>query len=205
MMNATKPRNSGPSVALRVAAGAPVPPDVAERLHAGGRALEVDCGGGLGCLALAEAFSAARVVGHDRDPSEIARAQALALASGLGDRVTFAVAGSTRLPRAAFDLAAVREVSRREDALQVLNAIRNALTPEGACLLVERNHDGADPSYPAHLAHPGPLAQFARVAASASARDARARALAALALRAGFSRCELACREPDLDVFELRR
>lgn len=188
-MNATNPRSTGPSVALRVAAGAPVPPDVAARLHGGGRALEVDCGGGLGCLALAEAFPAARVVGHDRDPAEIARARALALASGLADRVTFAVAGSTRLAPATFDLAAMHAVSHRDDALQVLNAIRNALTPEGVCVLVEPTDDDARPL----LAAPG------------RTRDARARGLAALALRAGFLRCELSCREPDLDVFELRR
>src|SRR4051812_33747711 len=111
MMNAIKERTSGTSVALRVAAGAAVPADVADRLRAGGRALEVDCGGGLGCLALAEAFPAARVVGHDRDPVEIGRARSLARASGLADRVTFVVAGAARLDRASFDLAAVRAVS----------------------------------------------------------------------------------------------
>jgi SAM-dependent methyltransferase len=188
MINATKERISG-SVALRVAAGAPVPSDVADRLLAGGRALEVDCGGGLGCLALAEAFPAARIVGHDRNPDEIARAQKLARASGLEDRVTFAVAGSTRLDRGAFDLAAVRSVSRRADALQVLNAIRNALTPEGVCLLVEPTHDESKPV----------------VATTEAARNARSHAIATLARQAGFSRCELACREPALDAYELRR
>ena len=188
MINATKERISG-SVALRVAAGAPVPPDVADRLLAGGRALEVDCGGGLGCLALAEAFPAARVLGHDRDPAEIARAQKLARASGLEDRVTFAVAGSTRLDRASFDLAAVRSVSTRSDALQVLNAIRNALTPEGVCLLVEPTHGGGTPL----------------VATTEAGRNARSQAIAGLAMQAGFSRCELSCREPTLDVYELRR
>src|SRR3954470_7439308 len=94
MSNSTKPRRPATSVALWVAAGASVPPDVAERLAAGGRALEVDCGGGLGCLALAEAFPAAQVVGHDRDAGAIARAQALARASGLDERLSFVVAGS---------------------------------------------------------------------------------------------------------------
>src|SRR5262249_25472596 len=82
-----------------------------------------------GCLALAEAFPSARVVGVDRDPEAIARAWSLAHASGLGDRVTFAAADSIRLPRAAFDLAAARAVSSGDDALQVLNDIRNALLP----------------------------------------------------------------------------
>jgi SAM-dependent methyltransferase len=189
MINAARKRTSSASVALRVAAGAPVPPDVADRLAAGGRALELDCGGGLGCLALAEAFPAAQVVGHDRDPAEIARAQKLAEASDLQGRVTFAVAGSTRLDRASFDLAAVRSVSTRDDALQVLNAIRNALTPDGVCLLVEPTHSGDKPL----------------AASTEAARDARAQAVAALATQAGFLRCELSCREPTFDVYELRR
>jgi predicted O-methyltransferase YrrM len=190
MINARKQPSHGTSVALRVAAGAPVPADVAARLHTGGRAIEVDCGGGLGCLALAEAFPAARVVGHDRDPSEIARAQALARASGLDGRVTFEVAGSTRLERAAFDLAAVRAVSNRADALQVLNAIRNALAPGGVCLLVEPARAGADE---------------APFAGSARGRDARARNLSTLARQAGFASCEQTCGEPAVDVYELRR
>jgi SAM-dependent methyltransferase len=169
------------SAALRVAAGGPIPADVAERLRAGGRALEIDCGGGVGCLALAESFPSARVVGVDRDAAAIARARALARASELDRRVTFELAGATRLERAGFDLAAVRAVGQRADAVQVLNEIRNALAPDGACLLVE----------------PG--------AGAARSRDARADQIIALARAAGFLRCELACREPDLDVYELRR
>ena len=191
MKSAIKERTSGTSVALRVAAGAPVPPDVADRLRAGGRALELDCGGGLGCLALAEAFPAAHVVGHDQNPAEIVRARSLARASGLEGRVTFAVAGSARLDRASFDLAAARAVSTRDDALQVLNAIRNALTPEGVCLLVEPTHGVTDT----------PLL----AAGAGRGAHARAEALAALAQRAGFGRCELSCREPAFDVYELRR
>jgi SAM-dependent methyltransferase len=181
MSPAPKPRQSGTSAALRVAAGAPIPADVAARLSAGGRALEVDCGGGLGCLALAEAFPAAGVLGLDRDPAAVARAQRLASASGLDGRVRFEVAGTERLPRSDFDLATVRAISAREDALQVLNAVRNSLVPDGVCLLVE------------------PLTGGAR------ARDASARQIGALATRAGFASCELTSREPELDVYELRR
>jgi cyclopropane fatty-acyl-phospholipid synthase-like methyltransferase len=181
MSAAPNPRPPGTSAALRVAAGAPVPADVAKRLQAGGRALEVDCGGGLGCLALAEAFPAAGVLGLDRDAAAVARAQRLAGASGLDGRVRFGLAGTERLPRSGFDLATVRAVSAREDALQVLNTIRNALVPTGVCLLVEP------------------------IAAEVRARDASAQEIDALARRAGFASCELTCREPDLDVFELRR
>ena len=181
MRSDPKPSSPGASAALRVAAGAPVPADVVERLRAGGRALELDCGGGLGCLALAEAFPAAHIVGHDRDPAAIARARTLARTSGLDARVTFAVAGAIRLERAGFDLAAARALSGRDDALQILNALRNALVPDGVCLLVEPHSGGA------------------------RARDAHGHEIAALAQRAGFLRCELASRELAFDVYELRR
>jgi predicted O-methyltransferase YrrM len=180
-MNAPKPRPPATSAALRVAAGAPVPADVAARLEAGGRALELDCGGGLGCLALAEAFPAAEVLGLDRDPAVVARAERLASASGLDGRVQFAVTGAARLARSAFDLATIRAISAREDAAQILNAIRNALVPDGVCLLVEP------------------------VAGDARARDKSAREIGVLAQRAGFASCELTCREAGLDVYELRR
>jgi SAM-dependent methyltransferase len=181
MSPAPKPRAPGTSAALRVAAGAPIPADVAERLRAGGRALELDSGGGLGCLALAEAFPAADIVGIDRDASAVARARSLASASGLAGRVHFELSGTERLPRSRFDLATVRSVSVRDDALQVLNTIRNALCPGGVCLLVEPPAGGV------------------------RARDASAQEIESLARRAGFATCELSCREPDADVYELRR
>lgn len=115
-----------------------VPAGVSRRLAAGGAALEIGCGSGLACLALAEAVPAARVLGHDPDRAAIDRARELARAAGLDGRVTFVVSDSTRLPRAAFHLIlaeALRE--RTPDPLRVLNAVRNALDPDGACLLLE--------------------------------------------------------------------
>ena len=52
--------DSRTSGALWFAAGLSVPADVEGRLRAGGVALEIGCGGGLGCLALAEAYPATR-------------------------------------------------------------------------------------------------------------------------------------------------
>ena len=50
-------------------------PDVVERLRGGGRALDVGCGSGRVCAALAAAFPAAEVVGVDPDAESIARAR----------------------------------------------------------------------------------------------------------------------------------
>lgn len=171
------------SVALWVAAGLAVPADVDSRLRAGGAVLEVGCGGGLGCLALAEAYPSTRVVGHDRDPDAIARAGSLAYAAALGERVSFEVTDSERLPRAAYDLATLQALSDRPDALNVLNAVRNALVPEGVCLLVE------------------PPASFARDVAK---RRVTVDTLRAAAERAGFSLFSLLCHA-GVDIYELRR
>jgi hypothetical protein len=43
------------------------------------------------------------------------------------------------------------------------------------------------------------------MASTEARRDTRAQAIVALAMQAGFSRCELSCREPTFDVYELRR
>jgi len=193
-MNAAAPA-TGPSVALWVAAGLAVPVDVDRRLRAGGAALEIGCGGGLGCLALAEAYPAARIEGHDRDARSIARAAALAEAAGLGARVCFAVTSSERLPRAAFDLATLQALSDRADALAVLNAVRNALVPDGVCVAVER---------PAGLIH------------SRQGQSLTESRLRTLALQAGFAqfaplgpeRCRNGFEagfEAGFEVYELRR
>lgn len=178
-----RPLETPPSVALWIAAGLAVPVDIDRRLRAGAVALEIGCGGGLGCLALAEAYPLAQVTGHDADPEAIARARSLARTAGLDGRVRFVVTGSERLPRATFDLAALQTLSLRPDALAVLNGVRNALVPDGVCLAVE------------------PAAALARDARSPhEVRDA----LREVAEKAGFSRFGLLGRGA-VDIYELRR
>src|SRR5688500_14231825 len=52
-------------------------PEVAARLRAGGRMLDVGCGSGRVCLAFAKAFPQAEIVGIDPDEASIARAREL--------------------------------------------------------------------------------------------------------------------------------
>jgi predicted O-methyltransferase YrrM len=182
-MTARRSSETPTSVALWIAAGLAVPVDVDRRLRAGGVALELGCGGGLGCLALAEAYPEARVVGHDRDAEAIARARSLAETAGLAGRVSFLVTDSERLPRAAYDLATLQTLSARSDAQQILNAVRNALVPDGVCLAVE----------PADALVPG----------RGRSRD-NLDALRAAAEHAGFSRFTLLGRAA-VDIYELRR
>jgi SAM-dependent methyltransferase len=112
-----------------------IPEGVGRRLQAGGAALEIGCGRGLACIALAEHYPAAKVTGYDSDPQAIAQATLLAGVCGLAPRVRFVVADSMRLPRATFDFVAVWEMLvQAPDPRRLLNAIRNALVPDGVCL-----------------------------------------------------------------------
>jgi trans-aconitate methyltransferase len=156
-----------------------IPLDVAARLDGGGTALEIGCGNGLACIALAEQFPAARINGHDSDPTAIAQALLFARAAGLDRRVSFVVDDSTRLPRATCDLVAVRGVlGGLPDPRRLLNAIRNALVPDGTCLLLEL---------------------------PATSGSTAEESLRALARSAGFSRIASHTRQPRLEVFDLRR
>jgi SAM-dependent methyltransferase len=168
--------------ALWSAAWQSVPDAITRTLRDGAAALDVNCGVGLACLALAEAMPGAQVTGHDVDAQAIERARALAQAARLQHRVRFAVDDSTRLPHAAYTLVTAEDLqSRARDPFRVLNAIRNALTSTGACLLLE-------PAYPRVL---GPATPILR--------------LEALATRAGFSRVRLLPCEPRVRLYELRR
>ena len=160
-----------------------VPADLDGRLRAGGAALEVGCGGGVGCLALAEAYPATAVIGHDRDGEAVARARALAAAANLQARVSFLVSDSEKLPRNTYDLITVAKVSDRRQALQVLNAIRNAIVPGGVCVLLEP-----------------PVSVVLGGARQRTAIDR----LRALAKQAGFARISLVSHG-SADVYELRR
>jgi predicted O-methyltransferase YrrM len=140
-MHPSAPRWTGPSPALSLVCSL-IPEPIAGRWSSAGTALEVGCGGGLGSLAMAASFPALQMTGHDLDAVAIARARALASAARLGDRVRFEVDDSLRLSRASLDLVVVSGAVGRRDAPRLLNAIRNALVTDGACLLVERAPGG---------------------------------------------------------------
>lgn len=113
-------------------------PAVAERLAAGGRALDVGCGVGRVALALAEAYPGCEVTGVDPDAGSIARARAAASAAG-ADRVRF-VEGTIAdvADEAAYDFAALfdclHDLTEPEGTLA---GIRRRLKPGGALMVME--------------------------------------------------------------------
>ena len=168
---------SPPRAGAWVAAWLAMPGEVVQRLVDGGAALELGCGSGLSCLALAEAFPTAHITGRDRDAAAVTRARALARTAALDDRLQFQLEREgDRLPRAAYDLIVLAS-GLEPDPRRRLNQIRNALRPEGACLLVERRPAGPDALAP----------------------------LRAIAEAVGFSRFRPVAGEGALLLLELRR
>ena len=109
-------------------------PDVASRLSAGGRVLDLGCGTGWSSIAIAQAFPAARVHGLDTDTASIDEARHHAAQAGVADRVTFTTANAADVPTdEPYDL-----------VVRVRGAARHGRTGPGA----PRGPGGARPGRP---------------------------------------------------------
>jgi 2-polyprenyl-3-methyl-5-hydroxy-6-metoxy-1,4-benzoquinol methylase len=106
-------------------------PDVAERLRAGGSALDVGCGSGRVCASLKKAFPAAVVTGVDPDAESIRRAKAAAPGANF-------VVGTSADVKGSFDLVALCDVLHDlPEPVKTLREIRALLKPEGALFIIE--------------------------------------------------------------------
>jgi ubiquinone/menaquinone biosynthesis C-methylase UbiE len=114
-------------------------PDAAARLQAGGRALDVGCGAGRVCMALAKNFPAAPIVGLDPDKESIRQAETAAAAAGLSGRVSFVAASTGDLDASErFDLVTacdcIHDFAAPERTLQ---EIHDLLDPQGTLFIIE--------------------------------------------------------------------
>jgi len=108
-------------------------PDAAARLAAGGRALDVGCGSGAVCAALAKAFPKAEIVGIDPDAESVRRARADA-----PPNAKFEVADTSKFKSAPFDLITLCDVLHDlAEPLKTLQEIRALLKPDGTLFIVE--------------------------------------------------------------------
>jgi 2-polyprenyl-3-methyl-5-hydroxy-6-metoxy-1,4-benzoquinol methylase len=119
----------------------PAIPDVHARLQQDppARVADVACGTGWSSIAIARAYPKAHVDGIDLDPTSIETATANAAATGLTDRVTFAVRDAADPALSgSYDLVtifeALHDMARPVDALR---AIRELLTDGGAALIAD--------------------------------------------------------------------
>jgi ubiquinone/menaquinone biosynthesis C-methylase UbiE len=111
---------------------------IKDRLEAGGTMLDVGCGSGRACLAIARTYPKARVLGYDQNARSIERARANARAAGIQDRVAFDVVDCATLPRHEIDLVTAFDVLHdAPDPVAILVAMRNALKPGGVCFVQE--------------------------------------------------------------------
>ncbi|HWM41058.1 MAG TPA: class I SAM-dependent methyltransferase [Burkholderiales bacterium] len=106
-------------------------PEVAARLAAGGRALDVGCGSGRVCIALAKAFPQAEVMGVDPDAASIEKAKAL------NGKPRFVV-GDVSAVQGKFDFISLCDVLHDlAQPLQTLEQARALLKPDGVLFIVE--------------------------------------------------------------------
>jgi 2-polyprenyl-3-methyl-5-hydroxy-6-metoxy-1,4-benzoquinol methylase len=114
-------------------------PDVVKRLESGGRALDVGCGAGRVCVALATAFPDADIIGLDPDGESVAQAKAAAKAAGIDDHTRFLAQTTGEIERGAgFDLITacdcIHDFVRPVATLKEIHAL---LKPEGTLFIME--------------------------------------------------------------------
>jgi len=114
-------------------------PMVTALLEAGARVLDVGCGAGRVCIAIARDFPRSRVVGLDPDRESIRQAEAAAAAAGVSGRITFLAATTDDLDRGdPFDLITACDCIHDFAAPQrTLEQIRALLKPDGTLFIVE--------------------------------------------------------------------
>jgi SAM-dependent methyltransferase len=114
-------------------------PRVVARLAEGGRALDVGCGAGRVCIALARDFPKAEISGLDPDKESIRQAEEAAAAAGLTGRIRFRAATTGELDAGdGFDLITACDCLHDFVAPErTLREIRALLKPDGTLFIVE--------------------------------------------------------------------
>lgn len=111
---------------------------VADRLEQGIRVADVGCGHGASTLLMAEEYPASRFVGWDLHEPSIERARAAAVAAGVEDRTTFAVAGAADIAGGPYDLICLFDcLHDMGDPVGVARHLYSCTAPGGSLMLVE--------------------------------------------------------------------
>ncbi len=114
-------------------------PRVTARLEEGGRVLDVGCGAGRVCMAMAKEFPKADVTGLDPDEQSIKQARDAATAAGLENRIRF-LAGTTDDLDApeSFDLITACDcIHDFASPHATLKKLHRLLNPEGVLFVIE--------------------------------------------------------------------
>ena len=114
-------------------------PDLAARLNAGARILDVACGGGKWLIAVALRFPRAELVGVEFEPDSVARAMRHVTDAGLGDRIRIEAREIPSMPYTEeFDLVYVQDALHElPDPVASLRAAWQAVRPGGRLVVFE--------------------------------------------------------------------
>jgi 2-polyprenyl-3-methyl-5-hydroxy-6-metoxy-1,4-benzoquinol methylase len=187
---------------------------VTDKLRAGARVADIGCGLGASAVLLAREYPASRIVGSDYHEQSIELARKRAAEAGVGDRVSFEVASAQTFTGSGYDLVTTFDsLHDMGDPAAAARRIRDALTPDGAWLIVEPMAgdtvaDTLNPvgrvyySFSTLLCVPSARSQDGGYALGAQAGEA---AIGALVRDAGFTSFRRAAETPFNLVFEARR
>ena len=186
---------------------------VHEKLTAGGRIADIGTGQGASAIIMATAYPNATVDASDLHDGSIEEARRLAAAAGVDDRARFTVAAADALPGDGYDLVTSFDcLHDMGDPVAVARAVRAALAPDGAWMIVEpragdtvaENLNPVGRAYYAFstlLCTPSSLAQEGGLALGAQAGEARLREVLGAA---GFTTVRRAAETPFNLVLEAR-
>ena len=186
---------------------------ISERLRAGARVADVGCGFGASTIVLAKAYPQSTFIGYDYHEPSIAAARQRAAEAGIGNRVTFEVAGAKTYPGRGFDLVAFFDcLHDMGDPVGAARHVRETLALDGTWMIVEpfandRLEDNLNPvgrvyySASTMVCTPCSLAQEVGLGLGAQAGEERLRKVAN---EGGFSRFRRAAETPFNLVFEAR-
>ncbi|HEY2428308.1 MAG TPA: class I SAM-dependent methyltransferase [Acidimicrobiales bacterium] len=121
-----------------VSAWIPALDGVEAKLAAGATVADVGCGHGASTLILAEAFPESSFVGFDYHQASVDAARKRAADAGIGDRVTFEVAGASDFPGRGYDLVTFFDcLHDMGDPVGAARHVSQALAPDGTWMVVE--------------------------------------------------------------------
>ncbi len=186
---------------------------VEAKLIRGAKVADVGCGHGASTMIMAEAYPNSTFVGFDYHEGSIEAARGAAEKAGVGDRVSFAVAGAKDYSGGGYDLVCFFDcLHDMGDPVGALRHVRETLAENGSVMVVEPNagdrvEENLNPVGRVYycastmLCTPGSLDQEVGLALGAQAGEAR---LAEVIEEAGFSSCRRATETPLNLILEAR-
>jgi protein-L-isoaspartate O-methyltransferase len=143
---------SAPDSTMLIAHVLPQVPGLIDALDAGGAILEIGCGSGDLCLALARRFPGARLVGVDFDRAIVDRARSAVQEAGLEDRVQVRHADANKVAeRDTYQLVvmnrSLHEVGGSDEHLNVLRRTKHALHAGGWTVVSELPYTDNETDY----------------------------------------------------------